>query len=93
MNKSLYARVQQYLATHRQEIPQICADTGLGESWMQKVSYDRIPDPGVKKIEKIYTWMLAKRRRQIEATRRKKSVSSRSLAPRSSNGAISPPAR
>lgn len=38
----------------------VCTDTGLGYSWLTKLAQGKIPNPGIKKIEKLFHYYRAK---------------------------------
>ena len=44
------------LRKHRGHWPTIARETGLGYQWIIKLAADKIPDPGVVKIEKLLAW-------------------------------------
>ena len=58
MNKiKLYKKTLNLLQRTRIPVSQIAKDTKLKPRWLNMVKNDEIPDPGVKKIEKVYDYL------------------------------------
>lgn len=55
-NESIKDKALQSLAENKGRYREICRDTGLDYSWINKLSQGCIDDPGVLKIERLNKW-------------------------------------
>lgn len=53
MSTNILEFVKGRLAASKGEWPSICVATGLKYSWLCKLAQDRIPNPGITKIQRL----------------------------------------
>ena len=54
---NLYDQTIEKLNNSKGSFPTIAKDTGLDYDWLCQVASQRIKDPGIKKIERLYRYL------------------------------------
>lgn len=43
---------------------QVALGAGVGEDWLKKVQLGKIPDPGVRRVQRVHDFLVAVKRRK-----------------------------
>lgn len=55
--ESLFDRTCSLLRATDKSLPEVASGTGLPVSWLKKLKYDKIDDPSVNRIQRLYEFL------------------------------------
>lgn len=62
----LLEKTKALLQRRKCSLEQIAKESGIGYSWLTKFSSGEIPDPGIKRVEDLYRYLVASKPRKSQ---------------------------